>query len=387
MGDRQDIDALLIGALYGELEGADQARLDAHLAAHPSDRAAMDALARTRATLRERISALPEFDPAPKVSTLLLQEAARRAPAAEGAGLLAWLRNMFRPLVAHPALAGALTLALVGGAAGLLYSRGRGGVAEPTADSAQDSATAIATAPAAPQSLAPSQLERAQIAPPQSKAGDDYQVNLTDEGKDKAAPAGSDVGVAAIGGVHGSGGREGEVAQQLAGKTERKKEASGTSAGGRSPGYVAVTTPEPAAKHLEEDQAIMQGQAGMGAGSAAAPAADPSAPRDALDGAPDRNVTATAFNQDKAAQLDGWAKVEHGRMTKLVQAGKCVEAGQVGGEIANRAPEYYAAHVENDRAVRQCKQYIDSEKRRRATETAKSRARIDDAELAKPAAN
>ena len=38
MVDRQDIDALLVGALYGELTPADEARLAAHLESHPGDR-------------------------------------------------------------------------------------------------------------------------------------------------------------------------------------------------------------------------------------------------------------------------------------------------------------------------------------------------------------
>ncbi len=38
MADRQDIDALMVGALYGELDDGERARLEAHLASHPQDR-------------------------------------------------------------------------------------------------------------------------------------------------------------------------------------------------------------------------------------------------------------------------------------------------------------------------------------------------------------
>src|SRR5262245_8423103 len=128
MADRQEIDALLMGALYGELDAGEQARLEAHMVAHPSDRAAMAALEQTRARVRE--ARLPDLDPAPAISALLLQEAARRAPRKapardERPGVLAWLSQMFRPIVAHPALAGAMALALVGGAAGVLYQTGK----------------------------------------------------------------------------------------------------------------------------------------------------------------------------------------------------------------------------------------------------------------------
>ena len=37
----QELDALLVGALYGELGPADEARLAAHLESHPTDRTAL----------------------------------------------------------------------------------------------------------------------------------------------------------------------------------------------------------------------------------------------------------------------------------------------------------------------------------------------------------
>ena len=52
MVDRHDIDALLIGSLYGELSSADEARLKAHLESHPSDRTALEGLTHTRAAIR-----------------------------------------------------------------------------------------------------------------------------------------------------------------------------------------------------------------------------------------------------------------------------------------------------------------------------------------------
>src|SRR6476661_1238628 len=78
--DRQDIDALLVGALYGELTPADEARLTAHLDSHPTDRGALDDLKSARQAVREsRIFEL-QLDPPQAVSALLLQEAHRRAP-------------------------------------------------------------------------------------------------------------------------------------------------------------------------------------------------------------------------------------------------------------------------------------------------------------------
>src|SRR5262245_55868751 len=131
--DRQDIDALLIGALYGELTPADEARLAAHLDSHPADRGALDDLKSARQAVREsRIFDL-QLDPPQAVSALLLQEAHRRAPkrvvredAKEG-----WFARFTRAFMAHPAMAAAAMLVLVVGVAGTLYVRKGDHLSEP----------------------------------------------------------------------------------------------------------------------------------------------------------------------------------------------------------------------------------------------------------------
>ncbi|HEX4423261.1 MAG TPA: hypothetical protein VH165_35365 [Kofleriaceae bacterium] len=123
MGDRTDIDALLISALYGELTPADEARLTAHLESHPADRNALADLTQTRAVVRESRLLAVQFEPPQSVSALLLQEAARRAPRQvrrEGEG---WFQRFVRSLTAHPAMAAAMTLVLIVGVAGTLYVR------------------------------------------------------------------------------------------------------------------------------------------------------------------------------------------------------------------------------------------------------------------------
>jgi len=52
MVDRQDIDALLISALYGELTPADEVLLTAHLESHPADRTALRDLTHARTVIR-----------------------------------------------------------------------------------------------------------------------------------------------------------------------------------------------------------------------------------------------------------------------------------------------------------------------------------------------
>src|SRR6187551_3718040 len=123
--DRQDIDALLIGALYGELTPADEARLAAHLDSHPTDRGALDDLKSARTAVREsRIFEL-QVDPPQAVSALLLQEAHRRAPkrAPERDEKEGWFYRFSRMFLAHPAMAAAAMLVLVVGVAGTVYMK------------------------------------------------------------------------------------------------------------------------------------------------------------------------------------------------------------------------------------------------------------------------
>jgi anti-sigma factor RsiW len=77
MVDRTDIDALLIGALYGELTPADEARLTAHLASHPADRTALEDLTHTRDAVRASGLHHIWLEPPQAVSARVLQEAAR----------------------------------------------------------------------------------------------------------------------------------------------------------------------------------------------------------------------------------------------------------------------------------------------------------------------
>jgi len=154
----QELDALLVGALYGELEPADEARLAAHLESHPTDRTALDDLRSTRQALRDSRFFELHFDPPASVSALLVQEAARRAPAApssgegEGEG---WFMRLVRVFALHPAMAAAATLVLVVGVAGSLYMRKGADLAEPKAmDTAEESVVATGATGAAGSSAA-----------------------------------------------------------------------------------------------------------------------------------------------------------------------------------------------------------------------------------------
>jgi len=128
MVETHDIDALLIGALYGELTPADEARLSAHLESHPADRSALDDLTRAREAVRDSQIFAVQLDPPQAVSALLLQEAARRAPkrvtrhdgSTETEG---WFARFVRTFASHPGVAAAAMLVVVVGVAGTMYLR------------------------------------------------------------------------------------------------------------------------------------------------------------------------------------------------------------------------------------------------------------------------
>jgi hypothetical protein len=136
MVDRQELDALLVGALYGELTPADEARLAAHLESHPADRSALEDLKTARAAVRESRVFEDQVEPSQALSAMLLQEAHRRAPrAASETSTEGWLSRFMRMFVAHPAMAAAATLVVVVGVASTMYLRqGKLDTADPAAE-------------------------------------------------------------------------------------------------------------------------------------------------------------------------------------------------------------------------------------------------------------
>ncbi len=110
----------------------------------PDDDAALSALYREASddaeppgewsSLRDMIGAARasgfDEEPSPRIDALLMAAARQHAPAPRApwwARLAAWMK----PVVLHPAMAGAAALVVVAGAAGVMYRRGDGEVARP----------------------------------------------------------------------------------------------------------------------------------------------------------------------------------------------------------------------------------------------------------------
>ncbi|MBK7071938.1 MAG: zf-HC2 domain-containing protein [Myxococcales bacterium] len=368
MGDRLDIDALLIGALYGELDGDERARLDAHLASHPADRAALDSLRSTRAWLTDHDARafLGAAEPANAISARLIQEAARRAPApraAAGGGWLGFLGGLFRPIAAHPALSAAAAMLIVVGAGSLMMRHKSLEVAQPAAPPpAQLTAKAEATAAATP---APTPIAPAPATG--SVAADGYQVSLDDGAKDSAEGLTQQAGKLRKGAERASGGAKPTAPGAVASR-DRAAEAPGflevdKKALGADVAMRKEDVADPAADEFTGTSVAGGAGGGQGAVAPTAPTADAPPPMVAPRPA-DPAITT-------------WARDQHARMVKLVNAGRCTEAGQVGAEIARRAPDYYQSAVANDRAVRSCQAYVDQARRAKQPAKAKNVAEPD----------
>ncbi|HEY4183256.1 MAG TPA: hypothetical protein VGM90_40815 [Kofleriaceae bacterium] len=131
--ERQDIDALLISALYGELTPSQESELTAHLASHPGDKLALEGLTATRDAIRSSRIMAVQAEPPQSITAMLIREAARRAPKApaEGEG---WFGRFVRSFVQHPAMAAAATLVLVIGIAAVVGRNKGNEFAQETAD-------------------------------------------------------------------------------------------------------------------------------------------------------------------------------------------------------------------------------------------------------------
>jgi hypothetical protein len=117
----RDIDELMVDFLYQELDDGQAEGFRAHVDGCARCGAELRGLQQMRETLR----ALPDDEPSPAVSTLLLHEAGKRARKAEEQGsVLAFLSRFFAPVLAHPAWAAAGSLLIVAGVAGFLSMKG-----------------------------------------------------------------------------------------------------------------------------------------------------------------------------------------------------------------------------------------------------------------------
>lgn len=202
MLERQEIDALLISALYGELTPAEESRLEAHFVAHPADKTALATLTSTRDAVRESRILQVQVDPPQSITAVILQEAARRAPKKKDEEREGWFARLAKSFMAHPAMAAAAMLVVVLGITTIIKTRGNEQFAESTAPATSQVASdrAAGSGSAAPANgIATADQPSAATG---ADGKDSYRVGLAEgDAKNVAAPetaAALDAGLAAV---------------------------------------------------------------------------------------------------------------------------------------------------------------------------------------------
>ncbi len=431
MVERQDIDALMIGALYGELTPAEEARLTAHLESHPTDRTALDDLRGTREKLQQSRILTFQYEPPQSISALLIQEASRRAPKrpAEGEG---WFARFVRSFIQHPAMAAAAMIVVVVGASALVSRTGNKFAETPaveTSKATDNRVVAMETPAAAPADqykvdLANGELEDANAESKKTEGASQQALPETDPsvafytsgskgdalGAAKPKPK-TDTGLelrrrdampkdfdeAKVVARREptpieSKPRALEESATKAPTTRQSAESAGPSSRGarEQAGYVA-------------DGRVAGGGAAPKTGTTASPTA--TAPRTATPPAPPPpppatvapqqvatdTTTADAKANEKSAEKAtndpnlAWAKDQHAALVTAVRANNCGRAANIALSIANRTPAYYAQNVETDRSVKQCIAYI-NDVREKDAELRASRAKKSQLKAAEPSA-
>lgn len=414
MLNRQDIDALMMGALYGELSPAESTSLEEYLSQHPQDRVVLENLKRTRQTLRESNVLDLQAEPPPALSALLLQEAARRAPARpreRSGGLFA----KFVLLMRHPAMAAA-SLVLLVAVAGTLYLKNREDLDEASAIVAADSPAIAKIDPANTPAAAP--LETPPRVPADSKYG--YRADLEQaaysgestknereqvagakepvplnqaDGKDQAekaakkkandfvevttrppVPKSVDMGRSEVEGDSSKNGvRLDSTASAVpAAPPARQAQADERQQPPTKPAPVQLqqrardqtfsNTLEPVAASASDTGVQAQGPEGT------APADDGYADAPPVAGSTRRGVAPEAIAQPVSAQKGDDAnavpKSQHQALVSLVKTNRCRDAGKLAATIFARYPDYYAEFVADDRNVMACRPSIETERRK-----------------------
>ena len=446
MVERQDIDALLISALYGELTPADEARLTAHLESHPTDRSALEDLRGTREKLQQSRILAFQYEPPQSVSALLMQEASRRAPkrAPDGEG---WFARFVRSFIQHPAMAAAAMLVVVVGASALVSRTGNKFADTPAVETATTDESGATIAMESPPASTPTPTADPVAAP--TAGADQFKVDLVGgeleaasadknaEGKAeaKASPE-TDPSV----GFYTSNNKGGDkLAKPDTGLELRRRDpgpkdlddttttrsvAPSEQKPKKTPEGAKVAVDSAPADEVSLDRGFADGRSsavggasrGDGAPGTAAPTTPTTTAQQGPRPAPRANAPRTtppppppaplrqeiatdaareaqSRDQEKQKSADkatndpnlAWAKDQHSALVSAVRANNCGRAANIALAIANRAPGYYAQNVETDRSVKECIAYINNEREKDA-EMRASRAKKSQLKAAEPSA-
>ena len=391
MVDRTDLDALLIGALYGELTPADEARLTAHLASHPADRTALEDLTHTRDAVRASGLHAVWLEPPQAVSARVLQEAARRAPAAQAS----WFHRFVRSLTAHPALAAAMTIVLVAGVASTLYVRRAdkfGEVSESdraavAVQSRVEQSAPVPTATAAPV-VAPVPVPAAPSSEGSAAGGGDAPAaEATETGKNAAVAL-----------------RESAKAGAPQKPVAKSRPPSGMVVDSRALEPKDLDEEAPRARTVsklaKQDDSALRRQTASGPPAGAlggnpstlgeanqAPAQGFAAPAAAAPPPPPAPAHAEIADDKSDGAPSSWAQRQRDQVIAYVHANNCRAAAAAAVEIYNRAPDFYESNIATDREIKPCLPYVTSERARVDRARAAKRDNAEPSSQAAPAAS
>ncbi len=381
MLDRQDIDALLIGRLYGELTDADEARLNAHLDSHPADKSTLVGLTSARNAVRESRFLTVQIEPPQAISALLLQEASRRAPAKVIANDKKESRfaRFIASFARHPAMAAAAMMVLVCGVAGTMYLRsGNSQFADQstqTFGAANEAPAKDSPAPAAAPAIEADRGTVEEAKALQQQAGSSFEASLADGAAAGAASAGD------------TKDKKDSNAEGAAVRREQKEApkpdpavAAKTPANRTYIGVQSERAPQP--KELENKLEVAGAPEGesdvrrRGTGAVAPDVADNQRrePVVATPSPPPSRAPATtvsrgtggasgedALKQEKPADEEtSWAREQAVKVGNAVKANNCKDAASLAVQLYTRNPAFYKDSVENDRDLKKCTPYINA---------------------------
>ncbi|MDB4960773.1 MAG: hypothetical protein JWP01_772 [Myxococcales bacterium] len=447
MVERQDIDALLISALYGELTPAEETRLATHLESHPADRTALADLTHARQIVRDSRILQVQLEPPQSVSAMLMQEAARRAPKGlrDPEQQESWFARFVRSFMAHPAMAAAAMLVIVVGVATMVTREKGDHFADSTAPSMsvaheQENSPAANGVASGSAASVESNLEAPRGEAAQgSGSADSYPVMLDDGvaaatgeklDQDKRTGGGKDVAkvmtpapttplaenrpaknrVTTEGGfaTKPDAAKKGTAGIELRSQQYAPKDFDDAQVR-KAPPKLAKEEQAEAARDafggVADGELSRNDRSGVAVGGAPQPMTTtaPSAPPPPPPVAPPKSepkreaVTTTATTktvprakaaapaEDKASDPQlAWAREQHVALINQVRAGDCRKAAGIATTLSNRSPAYYQQNVETDRSVKDCIAYINTEREREAEQRAE-RARAAQKRTNEPA--
>ena len=373
-----DLDGLMMDWLYDELSPSDKVRFEREVAEHPERMADAQALARTRGL----VSSLPEVEPPPSLSAILLQEAAKHAKPAraktESRGFFAWFGALFQQMALHPGFAAAASLVLIAGVAGTLYVTRQ--VSEASDVSVSMSPSEGAEAPAAvtaeerasqPALGQPVELAKSEEAKPQpDPAAAEPAGTLGDlSSEDSEAPysraAEQEQGVR-LGALLDS-----QKSKELA----QKSRDSRLEAAGRSRSAASKAEPTKPKKDADNDKlgklkvnAVSGGYLAKGSsesredeGGATDDYAPPPPPN-----APSRGGVLSKVDTTDApivapnSATRKWSIAQRAKLPALAKK-DCLSAARVANDILDRDPQYFNQAVRGAKDISACQWYVSNE--------------------------